>query len=123
MAGKPNARVVRRLVAGIELDDGIAKARRAKLIQATPDQGLIELVMTEGRNREIRRMMALLGHPGAAPRQDGHRPADRPKAGGRGVAATRHPGGGRPLQGRRNPATKLVTFPGGPSLLRSRSAR
>lgn len=63
VAGKPTARVVRRLVTGVELDDGVAKARRAKLIQATPDQGLIELVMTEGRNREIRRMMALLGHP------------------------------------------------------------
>jgi 23S rRNA pseudouridine2605 synthase len=63
VAGKPTGRVVRRLVAGIELDDGIAKARKAKLIQATPDQGLIELVMTEGRNREIRRMMNLLGHP------------------------------------------------------------
>ena len=63
VAGKPNGRVVRRLVTGIELDDGVAKARRAKLIQATPDQGLIELVMTEGRNREIRRMMGLLGHP------------------------------------------------------------
>jgi 23S rRNA pseudouridine2605 synthase len=63
VAGKPNGRVVRRLVAGIELDDGVAKARKARLIQATPDQGLIELVMTEGRNREIRRMMNLLGHP------------------------------------------------------------
>ena len=63
VTGQPSARIVRRLVTGIELDDGIAKARRAKLIQATPDQGLIEMVMTEGRNREIRRMMALLGHP------------------------------------------------------------
>lgn len=63
VAGKPTPRVVRRLVTGIELEDGIAQARRAKLIQATPDQGLIELVMTEGRNREIRRMMAVLGHP------------------------------------------------------------
>jgi 23S rRNA pseudouridine2605 synthase len=63
VAGKPNARLVRKLVAGVELEDGVAKARRARLIQATPDQGLIELVMTEGRNREIRRMLALLGHP------------------------------------------------------------
>ena len=63
VAGKPNARVVRRLVSGVELEDGVAKARRARLIQATPDQGLIEVVMTEGRNREIRRMLALLGHP------------------------------------------------------------
>jgi 23S rRNA pseudouridine2605 synthase len=63
VAGKPNARLVRKLVAGVELEDGVAKARRARLIQATPDQGLIELVMTEGRNREIRRMLASLGHP------------------------------------------------------------
>ena len=63
IAGKPNARLVRKLVAGVELEDGVAKARRARLIQATPDQGLIELVMTEGRNREIRRMLASLGHP------------------------------------------------------------
>ena len=63
VAGKPNARLARKLVAGVELEDGVAKARRARLIQATPDQGLIELVMTEGRNREIRRMLASLGHP------------------------------------------------------------
>jgi 23S rRNA pseudouridine2605 synthase len=61
--GRPTARVVRKLVTGIELDDGIAKARRAKLIQATDEQGLIEVVMAEGRKREIRRMMDLLGHP------------------------------------------------------------
>jgi 23S rRNA pseudouridine2605 synthase len=63
VAGKPNSRLVRKLVAGVELEDGVARARRARLIQATPDQGLIELVMTEGRNREIRRMLASLGHP------------------------------------------------------------
>jgi 23S rRNA pseudouridine2605 synthase len=63
VAGKPTLRVIRRLMTGIELEDGIARARRAKLIQATPDQGMIELVMTEGRNREIRRMMEVVGHP------------------------------------------------------------
>ena len=61
--GRPTERVIRKLVTGIELDDGIARARRAKLIQATDEQGLIEVVMTEGRKREIRRMMDLLGHP------------------------------------------------------------
>jgi len=61
--GTPTPRLVRRLVKGIELEDGIARAKRAKLIQATPDQGLIEMVMTEGKNREIRRMLAALGHP------------------------------------------------------------
>ena len=63
VAGRPNPRVIRKLVTGVELEDGMARARRAKLIQATPDQGMIEVVMEEGRNREVRRMLALLGHP------------------------------------------------------------
>jgi 23S rRNA pseudouridine2605 synthase len=63
VSGKPSTRTVRKLLTGIELEDGVARARKAKLIQATPDQGMIELVMTEGRNREIRRMMSALGHP------------------------------------------------------------
>ena len=63
VAGRPNPRVIRKLVTGVELEDGLAKARRAKLIQATADLGMIEVVMNEGRNREIRRMLASLGHP------------------------------------------------------------
>lgn len=63
VAGQPSRRTLRRLEAGIELDDGVAQARRAKLIQATPGRAMIELVMAEGRNREIRRMMVSLGYP------------------------------------------------------------
>jgi 23S rRNA pseudouridine2605 synthase len=63
VAGQPSRRTIRRLEVGIELDDGVAQARRAKLIQATPERAMIELVMTEGRNREIRRMLVSLGYP------------------------------------------------------------
>ncbi len=54
-------REVRRLVVGIDLDDGLAAARSAKVVARGPDGTLIEMVMGEGRNREIRRMFAELG--------------------------------------------------------------
>lgn len=54
---------VRRLVEGIDLEDGPARAGAARLVDATPQRSLVEVVMEEGRNREIRRMMATLGRP------------------------------------------------------------
>jgi len=51
-----------RLRAGVALEDGPARARRADWI--TPPHGsspTVEIVLTEGRNREIRRMLAALG--------------------------------------------------------------
>ena len=51
---------LRRLTEGIELDDGVAAARRAKLVSSHGDRSIIELVMLEGRKREVRRMFAAL---------------------------------------------------------------
>jgi 23S rRNA pseudouridine2605 synthase len=48
------------LTAGIELDDGIARAKRARIIDASKDQTLVELTLTDGRKREIRRMFTEL---------------------------------------------------------------
>ncbi len=47
----------------MDLDDGPAMAVSARLVEAHDDRSLIELVMVEGRNREVRRMMDALGHP------------------------------------------------------------
>lgn len=47
---------------GVELEDGPAKARRVRLIDRSNKASIIELVMTEGRNREVRRMCAAVGH-------------------------------------------------------------
>ncbi|MFQ5747116.1 MAG: pseudouridine synthase [Gemmatimonadota bacterium] len=50
------------LVRGVELDDGPARARRARVrAGARPDEAVVEVELREGRNREIRRMMAALG--------------------------------------------------------------
>lgn len=51
---------VERLEAGVELDDGPAAARSARVIDASQGRTLVELVMGEGRNREIRLMCAAL---------------------------------------------------------------
>lgn len=51
-----------RLQAGVSLDDGPARARRARWTTPprTPSP-VVEIVLTEGRNREIRRMLASVG--------------------------------------------------------------
>jgi 23S rRNA pseudouridine2605 synthase len=54
---------IRRLTEGIELDDGLARARSARAIARQGDATMVELVMGEGRNREVRRMFDAIGHP------------------------------------------------------------
>ena len=46
---------------GIELDDGIAVARRARAVKIGRDRWEIEIVLTEGKKREVRRMCSALG--------------------------------------------------------------
>jgi 23S rRNA pseudouridine2605 synthase len=54
---------IRRLTEGIELEDGVARASRAKVVQRRAGRTALSIVMTEGRKREVRRMMDVLGHP------------------------------------------------------------
>lgn len=54
---------VKRLVSGVELDDGLASARSARVLSKGSTRTIVELVMTEGRKREIRRMLDALGIP------------------------------------------------------------
>jgi 23S rRNA pseudouridine2605 synthase len=55
--------VLRELRAGVELDDGLARCDSARILQKAPDRTLIELVIHEGRNRIVRRMLSAVGHP------------------------------------------------------------
>lgn len=52
---------VRRLKRGVVLDDGPAAALEARIIDSSRGETMVEMVMGEGRNREIRRMMDVLG--------------------------------------------------------------
>jgi 23S rRNA pseudouridine2605 synthase len=61
--GAPTARHLSSLRAGVDLDDGPAKPARVRLIDARGGRGQLRLVMTEGRKREVRRMLAAVGLP------------------------------------------------------------
>jgi 23S rRNA pseudouridine2605 synthase len=56
-----NARHCKALTDGIELEDGTATAKSSRIVSAHGGRALVEIVMTEGRKREIRRMFDTLG--------------------------------------------------------------
>jgi 23S rRNA pseudouridine2605 synthase len=62
VVASPDKAVIRRLTEGVDLDDGPARAQSARLVDSRPDRALVELVMLEGRNREVRRMFEAVGH-------------------------------------------------------------
>jgi 23S rRNA pseudouridine2605 synthase len=61
--GAPTDRHVARLRRGIELDDGPARAVSATTVGRTGGRGAVRLVVTEGRKREVRRMLSAIGLP------------------------------------------------------------
>ena len=61
--GSIGNKALRRLVEGVELEDGPARASSAKVVRSGRTGTLLELGLGEGRKREIRRMMEAVGHP------------------------------------------------------------
>ncbi len=59
VAGNPGRGALRRLRDGVELDDGVTAPASA----SSPGPNLVKLVIHEGRNRQVRRMCAAVGHP------------------------------------------------------------
>ncbi|HWC39049.1 MAG TPA: pseudouridine synthase [Acidimicrobiales bacterium] len=57
--GTPSPGAIRRLRQGVELEDGLTAP--AKVSSVAP--GLLRVVIHEGRNRQVRRMCAAVGHP------------------------------------------------------------
>jgi 23S rRNA pseudouridine2605 synthase len=61
--GAPTERHAARLRRGVELDDGLARAASATPVGRSGGRGAIRIVLTEGRKREVRRMLAEVGLP------------------------------------------------------------
>ncbi len=61
--GTPSRRHVARLLRGVDLDDGPARAVGAKVSGQTGERGAITVVMGEGRKREVRRLLDAVGLP------------------------------------------------------------
>jgi 23S rRNA pseudouridine2605 synthase len=57
--GQPTRAELRRLREGIELEDGVTAPAQV----ASVSDGLLRIVIHEGRNRQVRRMCEAIGHP------------------------------------------------------------
>jgi 23S rRNA pseudouridine2605 synthase len=62
VAGHPSTEDLQRLLKGVWLSDGHVKAREARRIKNQGESTWLRIVLNEGKNREIRRMLAKLGH-------------------------------------------------------------
>jgi 23S rRNA pseudouridine2605 synthase len=67
VSGVPGEAALRRLAAGIRLDEGRTAPAEARLLESHAirgrEQSLVEIVLREGRNRQVRRMCQAVGHP------------------------------------------------------------
>jgi len=62
VAGTPEQEVLKQLTEGIWLAEGKVRAKRVRVVGKKGDATILELVLAEGKNREVRRMLAKLGH-------------------------------------------------------------
>src|SRR3954454_18793483 len=61
--GEIYRRTLKQLVEGVTLDDGPVTVSKARIIEAGKDKSIVELVIHEGRNRIVRRLMDHIGYP------------------------------------------------------------
>ncbi len=62
VAGRPSPDDLENLIAGVWLSDGKVKAKRVRRLKTQGDSTWMRIVLAEGKNREIRRMLAKQGH-------------------------------------------------------------
>ena len=61
--GIPSSKALRYWRDGLELDGRVTRAARVRFLQSRGASSLLEVELKEGRNRQIRRVAELLGHP------------------------------------------------------------
>jgi 23S rRNA pseudouridine2605 synthase len=61
--GQPSARQLARVRTGVDLEDGPARAAAVRIVAAARGRAAVRIVMTEGRKREVRRLLAAVGLP------------------------------------------------------------
>ena len=62
VAGRPDREVLARLRRGVRLAEGFCRIEQLRIKSHHKESTILEMVLREGRNREIRRVLAKLGH-------------------------------------------------------------
>ena len=62
VAGSPGPEVLSQLTEGVWLAEGKVRAKRVRIAGKRGESTVLEMVLAEGKNREVRRMLAKLGH-------------------------------------------------------------
>lgn len=62
VAGRPSPETLDRLRQGVSLAEGLARVQRVTIRSQHRDSSVLDMVLDEGKNREIRRMLAKMGH-------------------------------------------------------------
>jgi 23S rRNA pseudouridine2605 synthase len=63
VVGTPDAKTLNAWRKGVDLDDGPTAPAKVRVIEQRAHDTRLEIVMREGRKRQIRRVASLLGHP------------------------------------------------------------
>jgi pseudouridine synthase len=61
VTGRPSEEALTALRSGLELADGATRPAQVRVLRGG-GRSVLEMVMTEGRNRQVRRMLAAVGH-------------------------------------------------------------
>ena len=62
VAGRPKPEELEMLRKGVHLSEGVARVESVKVTKRLRQSTVLEIVLCEGRNREIRRLLARVGH-------------------------------------------------------------
>ena len=62
VAGSPATEVLKQLRRGVRIAEGLVRADSVQIHSAQKQSTTLEIVLSEGKNREIRRMLARVGH-------------------------------------------------------------
>jgi 23S rRNA pseudouridine2605 synthase len=63
VSGVVRDETVGRLIRGVPLEDGVTAPAKAEVLSSNTRATLLQLTLHEGRNREVKRMCAAVGHP------------------------------------------------------------
>jgi len=63
VAGQMTGQDMQKLISGVWLNEGRTKKSQVRVLRRGSRRSLIEITLREGRNRQVRRMLAKLNHP------------------------------------------------------------